>query len=71
MNKIRNYIARKPALKKHGQGVKDVRSVHNVRILVIDDEAAMLNLLESYLSTRYQVDCATDGEAALKKISSD
>jgi DNA-binding response OmpR family regulator len=69
MNKIRSFIAHKPALKRHFQG-KKIKTVQDIRILLIDDEPAMLNLLESYLSSKYQVDSAIDREGALKKISS-
>lgn len=68
MNKVRSYIAHNPVLGRHPQGVKN-KSVQGIRILIIDDEPAMLNLLESYLSSKYQVDRAADGEAALKRLA--
>jgi len=68
MNKIRNFAAYKRDLKKTAQRKSD-KSVQDVRILIIDDEPAMVSLLESYLGARYQVESATDGETALNKLT--
>jgi len=69
MNKVRNFAAHKPVPGRTAQDINGERQVQEVRILVIDDEPAMLNLLESYLGARYQVDSAADGQGALIKLA--
>lgn len=69
MNKVRSFVAHKSAGDRTARGFNGERQVRNVSILVIDDEPAMLNLLESYLEARYRVDTATDRLEAGNKLA--
>jgi putative two-component system response regulator len=70
MNKIRKFAAGNPTLEKNMQWAEENKSARKQRILIIDDEPAMLNLLISFLNKKYEVDSAMEGEAALQKIIS-
>jgi CheY-like chemotaxis protein len=67
--KIGAYLQNRPGMGEHIQRLKEIRHVWDERILVIDDEPAILQLFHSFLRNRYTVDSAMDGNEALGKIS--
>lgn len=44
-------------------------SVRRKRVLLVDDNATVLDVLEEFLGVAYAVDCAPSAQAALKQIA--
>jgi CheY-like chemotaxis protein len=66
--KILRYMEERPNLGHLGSLLKEIRRVWDERVLIIDDEPALLKLFTAFLSKRYEVDTALDGEDGLRKI---
>ncbi|MFM8009171.1 MAG: DNA-binding response regulator, partial [Dolichospermum sp.] len=43
----------------------DTLSTTNSKILIVDDDSSVRNLIQRFLSRNYQVESAADGKAAL------
>ena len=68
MRKIIRFIEHRPGLEECLQRVREIGSVWTRRVLIIDDEPGLVKLLKSFLGRRYAVECAGDGNEALRKI---
>lgn len=70
MRKISRFIERRPGLGECLQRIREIGSVWSRRVLIIDDEPGLVKLLKSFLGRRHEVECARDGNEALRRIGS-
>jgi PleD family two-component response regulator len=43
----------------------DTLSTNNSKILIVDDDSSVRNLIQRFLSRKYQIESAADGKTAL------
>ena len=68
--KIEKCLEERPGMGQILNRLKEIRHVWDERVLIIDDDPALLKLFYSFLRKRYGVDSAMDGNEALRKLTS-
>lgn len=69
--KVAGFMEGRPEFDHIQKRIRDMKKGWDERVLVVDDEPALVTLFKSFLEDRYEVDLAQDGQEALNKILSE
>lgn len=70
-HEIENFIERYPGKKRHAEALKKLRPIWEERILFVDDDEAILNLLKALFSKDAEIETAVNGKVALGKTKTE